>query len=38
MEKTETFGLGASYFIGVSVLLYLGSRTYWHFFFKEKKR
>lgn len=38
MENTKTFGLGASYFIGVSALLYLSSRIYWHFFFKEKKR
>lgn len=38
MEKANTFGLGANYFITPSALLYLGSRTYWHFFFKENKR
>lgn len=38
MEKTETFGLGSSYFISVSALLYLGSRIHWHYFFKNKRQ
>lgn len=36
--EDQDLRLGTSYFVSISALLYLGPGTYWHFFFKKKKR